>query len=218
MKKNAKDYIQDNGHGSQTVTSLAYWLTPEGLSNPFVAALLRDAIERSSESEFFEAFDGATKDEAREFLAAYELCAMPYWGAEELARAIHAADAGRSENLAFRAVTLSQNVQELAHTFTPKQGIEWAMARGYLFGDHARFVGAAVGRIGHPHNALSHAPTAAPLAVAGAFDEPDKTRATWSLKTSKLRFNGYRWQLHQVLKAAHAAGKPCPTAREVLVA
>lgn len=38
----------------------------------------------------------------------------------------------------------------------------------------------------------------------------------WSIKTSILRAAGYRWSLLQVLKAAHADGKPCPKAREVL--
>jgi hypothetical protein len=168
--KNAKDYIQDNGPGKHTITSLAYWLTPEGLSNPITAAMLRDAIETSPDKEFIEAFDGATKDEARDFLAAYELCAMPYWGADELAKAIHDADNGRDEKQALRAVTLAQNVKELPDTFTPKRGIEWAMDRGYLFGIHARFAGAAIGTYGHPHNPLkSHLkPEAATVVTKGA--------------------------------------------------
>lgn len=47
---------------------------------------------------------------------------------------------------------------------------------------------------------------------------PAQTPATpaWSLITSLARSPGYRWPLYQFLKAAHAAGKPCPKAREVL--
>lgn len=139
--KNAKDYIRDDGPGCSTITSLAYWLTPEGLSNPVTAALLRKSLQTASDDEFREAFDGATKDDARKYLAVYELCAMPYWGADELAKAIHEADAGRDEKMALRAVALAQKAGELADSFTPRQGIEWAMDRGYLFGVHARFVG-----------------------------------------------------------------------------
>ena len=40
----------------------------------------------------------------------------------------------------------------------------------------------------------------------------------WSLKTSNLRYSGYRWPLHQALKAAHIAGRPRPTARDILAA
>ena len=38
----------------------------------------------------------------------------------------------------------------------------------------------------------------------------------WNLKTDLKRAPGYRWALYQVLRAAHNAGKPCPTARDVL--
>ena len=211
--KNATDYIREDGPGRTSITSLAYWLTPEGLSSPITAAMLREAIATSTDNEFIKAFDGATKDEAREYLAAYELCAMPYWGAEELATAIHAADVGRSKELALRAATLAQIANELPDAFTPKQGIEWAMDRGYLFGEHARFVGAAMGTYGHPHNPLSDGPhhaTAPPApVVAGASGE-------WTPITSLARAPGYRWPLYQFIKAAHIAGKPCPKAREFL--
>jgi hypothetical protein len=38
----------------------------------------------------------------------------------------------------------------------------------------------------------------------------------WRLKTNIERAPGYRWPLFQVLKAAHIAGEPCPTPRQVL--
>lgn len=41
--------------------------------------------------------------------------------------------------------------------------------------------------------------------------------SSWSLKTP-ARYPGYRKQLHDVLKAAHAAGEQCPKARDVLEA
>lgn len=226
--KNAKDYIQDNGPGKHTITSLAYWLTPEGLSNPITAAMLRDAIETSPDKEFIEAFDGATKDEARDFLAAYELCAMPYWGVDELAKAIHDADNGRDEKQALRAVTLAQNVKELPNTFTPKQGIEWAMDRGYLFGIHARFAGAAIGTYGHPHNPLSDGPHQAPKAAPVEDASDSLTRdvpatkalpvvlSAWRLIPPPKRMPGYRSQLYQYLQAAHVDAKPCPKAQHVL--
>ncbi len=155
--KNRKDYERNDGNGVVTITSLAALLTPEELS-PITAALVRDVLIDSTDAEFIEAFDGATKSEVREYLDAYELCRMPYWGAEELASAIHAADSGRAEKLVLRAVTLAQKANELPDTFTPKQGVEWAMDRGYLFGYHARLAGAAIGTYGHPHNPLSDGP------------------------------------------------------------
>ena len=156
--KNAKDYIRDDGAGESTVTSLAYWLTPEGLNNPLIAALLRNTINKASDDEFKEAFDGASKNDARKYLAAYELCAMPYWGVDELATAIHDADAGRDEKLALRAVALAQKAGELPDVFKPRQGVEWAMDRGYLFGTHAGFLGASRGSYGHAHNPLNKGP------------------------------------------------------------
>lgn len=155
--KNSKDYIRDDGPGRSTITSLAYLLTPEGL-NPITAAMVCETIQSASDDDFREAFDGATKDKARKILAAYELCAMPYWGADELATAIHDADNGRDEKLALRAVSLAQKVGELPDFFKPRQGVEWAMDRGYLFGIHARFLGASPGSYGHPHNPLNEGP------------------------------------------------------------
>ena len=115
-------------------------------------------MSRYTDPEFIEAFDGATKSEVREYLAAYELCMMPYWGAEELATAIHASDDGRAEAQALRAITLAQKAQELPDFFTPKNGIEWAMDRGYLCGKYARFSGAAIGTYGHPSRPLNDGP------------------------------------------------------------
>jgi hypothetical protein len=104
---------------------LAHCLTVEGL-NCLTASIVRDAIETSTDEEFNQAFDNTTKDEAREYLNAYELCSMPYWGgADELSKVI--ANNGRGEKLALRAVTLAQKIGEIPDVFTPKQGIEWAM-------------------------------------------------------------------------------------------
>jgi hypothetical protein len=153
--KEAKDYITDDGTGRKTITSLAHCLTVEGL-NHITASIVRDAIETSTDEEFNQAFDSTTKDEAREYLNAYELCYMPYWGADELSKAI--ANSGRDEKLALRAVTLAQKVGEIPDVFTPKQGIEWAMDRGYLIGYYAGFVGTKRGTYGHPHNPLSDGP------------------------------------------------------------
>lgn len=156
--KNAKDYIREDGTGRTSVTSLAYWLTPEGLYSSFTAAMLRDLIRTATDAEFEEAFDGATKDEATEFLAVFELCSMPYWGADELSRAIHDAGAGPDEKMVMRAVALAQKAGELPDVFKPQQGIEWAMDRGYLIGIHAAFTGVNPGTYGHPHNQLENGP------------------------------------------------------------
>ena len=184
--KNAKDYERNDGPGRTTITSLAYWLTPEGLSNPIIAKLLRNSIQSATDDEFKEAFDGASKDDARTYLESYELCAMPYWGAEELAKAIHDADNGRDEKLTFRAVTLAQKAGEIQDYFTPKQGIEWAMDRGYLFGSHARFVGAAIGSYGHPHNPLSDGPHSKQAAPATDTATPAAVDAVGALGGMEL--------------------------------
>lgn len=152
--RDANDYVHTDENGQSTITSLAYWLTPDGLNNAIIAALLRDAIETSSDEGFAEAFDSATKDEAREILAAYELCAMPYWGREELATMIHREDIGRDEALALRAVTLAQRAGELPDPFTPKSGVTWAMARGYLVSVHNSFLAVSAGVYGSPHKHL----------------------------------------------------------------
>jgi hypothetical protein len=199
--KDAKDYKRDDGNGVTTITSFAHFLTGEGL-NVFTASLLRDAIETSTDDEFKEAFDDASKDEAREFLYAYQLSFMPYWGADELAKAIHDSDQWRDEKLVLRAVTLAQKAGEIPDVFTPKQGVEWAMDRGYLIRYYAGFVCAAPG-IGHPHNLLSDGPhhkinalaaqappvetVNAPLvSVATEWKELAKTRAREIIKEHKL--------------------------------
>jgi hypothetical protein len=54
--------------------------------------------------------------------------------------------------------------------------------------------------------------TATPAPAAG----PAIAVPSWSPITSLQRASGYRWPLYQFLKAAHAAGKPIPKARDVL--
>ncbi len=148
--KDAKSYVRDDGAGQTTITSLAYLLTPEGI-NPITAELLRRSLERYSDADFSAAFDGATKDKARQFLAAYSLCRMPFWGAQELADAMApATDYAR----ALRSVELAQKAGELQAVFSPLDGVKWAMARGFLIGAHAKFLGIA-GIYGNPHAPLS---------------------------------------------------------------
>ncbi len=55
-------------------------------------------------------------------------------------------------------------------------------------------------------------------AVEPASDGPAllTTVPAWSLINTLVRAPGYRWPLYRFLKDAHAAGKPCPKAREVL--
>lgn len=159
--KNAKDYIEEISPGHQRITSLAYWLTPEGLDNPITAALLRDTLSKVTDEAFKEAFDGATKAEAARYLEQWELCYMGQWGAPELVKAI--AYTGRDEALALRAVTMAQSVGELPEVFSTATGIRWAMARGYLItGNICAWCGVAGGNFGHPHNPL--APANAPAA------------------------------------------------------
>lgn len=151
--KNPKDYIQEISPNVQTVTSLAYWLTAEGLNNALIAAMLKDAIISSNDDDFKEAFDGATKEEATHFLASWELCYMPLWGAPELSKVIVLSDEGRSEALALRAVSMAQSVEELSELFTPAIGIKWAMDRGYLINNSiCTWTGVEGGSYGHPHN------------------------------------------------------------------
>lgn len=54
------------------------------------------------------------------------------------------------------------------------------------------------------------ASAAVPLAVTAGTATP-----AWSLSAPK-RYQGYRRPLYVILKAAHVANRPCPTAREVL--
>jgi len=158
MMKNAKDYIEETSPNTRRITSLAYWLTPEGLDNPIHATLLRESIETATDEDFKEAFDGATKAEAARFLEQWELCYMAQWGAPELAKAIVLSDAGRDEALALRAVSMAQSVKELPETFSPKIGIQWAMARGYLInGGVCAWCGVTPGNYGHPSNPLATA-------------------------------------------------------------
>jgi len=154
-KFEAKDYIRVDGPGQQTITSLAYWLTPEGI-NPITAELVQKAIEEDDDAQFAEAFDGASKDDARAFIEKWEICYMPYWSGEEVARVIAMSGSTRNEATASRAITLAQQAGELAQAFTPRQGVLWAMARGYMLdGDICQLVGAQPGQYGHPHSSLS---------------------------------------------------------------
>lgn len=151
--KNPKDHIKEISLNTQEVTSLAYWLTSEGLNNPIEAAMLRDSINNSSDEEFAVAFDGATKVEATNFLTSWELCYMQLWGAPELLKAIVLSDEGRNKDLTLRAVSLAQSVDELPSVFTPAIGIKWAMDKSYLINRSiCEWVGIEVGTYGHPHN------------------------------------------------------------------
>ncbi|MDO9046454.1 MAG: hypothetical protein Q7U66_01805 [Methylobacter sp.] len=152
--KNAKDYIEVTAPNVQRITSLAYWLTPEGLDDPITAEMLQRAIKMGTDEEFNEAFDGATRAEAAKYLEQWELCYMSYWGAPELVRAITLSST-RNEPLALRAVILAQSMGELPEVFTPTTGIKWAMARGYLIGSICKMVGVQPGNYGHPSNPLS---------------------------------------------------------------
>lgn len=176
--KNAKDYIEETGQNTQRITSLAYWLTPEGLDNPIHAAMLRDAISSATDEEFKEAFDGATKEEAAQYLEQWELCYMSHWAAPELAKVIVLSDAGRNEALALRGVSLAQNAGELSEVFTPAIGIQWAMARGYLIaGNICVWCGVTPGNYGHPSNPLS--PADAPAAKVEAGTDTSQSVADW---------------------------------------
>ena len=176
-KFEAKDYTRVDGPGQQTITSLAHWLTPEGI-NPITAELVQKAIEEDDDAEFAEAFDGASKDDARGFLEKWELCYMPYWSGAEVAFAIKLCG-GRNEALALRAITLAQQAGELPQAFTPRQGVEWAKARGYLIdGDICQLAGAQPGEYGHPHNQLEQrAPVDKPVATAQTISRKNKVQA-----------------------------------------
>jgi len=187
--KNPKDYIQETSPNNQTITSLAYWLTAEGLDNPIYAALLRDAINTSSDEEFAKAFDGATKEEATHFLASWELCYMPLWGAPELSKAIVLSDEGRNEDLALRAILLSQGVGELPDVFTPDIGIKWAMNRGYLIdGSMCTWTGVVSGIFGHPHNQTQSVTGDSPLIQT----EKPQLKGMTKLDIAKA-FDGVYW-------------------------
>lgn len=155
--RNAKDYIKKSEtEGVTTITSLAYWLTPEGLDSPIIAALIRETISNTTDEEFKKMFDGATKSEADHHMKQWELCYMAHWGALELVKAIVLCDTSRDETLALRAINLAQGVEELPEIFPPKTGIEWAMARGYLINRNVCiWCGTNPGTYGHPSNPLS---------------------------------------------------------------
>lgn len=182
--KDAKSYVRDDGAGQTTITSLAYLLTPEGI-DPLTAELLRRSLERYSDADFSAAFDGATKDKARQFLAAYNLCRMPFWGAQELAEAMAPCV---DHTRALRVIELAQKAEELQAEFSPADGVKWAMGRGFLIGAHAKFLDIA-GSYGNPHappsgNALAAEPqqtapatdtaTPAPVVSESASNGPAK--------------------------------------------
>lgn len=152
--RKAKDYVRVDGPGQQTITSLAYWLTPAGI-NPVTAKLAWDDIDSESDADFSEKYDGATKEEAREFLETWELCFMPYWSADEVAHAIEISGGGRDATRVLRSIMLAQQAGELSQAFAPLRGVEWAMARGYLINNViCELVGAKPGEYGHPHNEI----------------------------------------------------------------
>lgn len=196
--KNAKDYIEESSPNTQRITSLAYWLTPEGMDNPIYAALLRKSIATATDEDFKEAFDGATKAEAALHLERWELCYMGQWGAPELAKAIVLSDAGRNEALALRAVSMAQSAKELPEVFTPKEGIQWAMARSYLIGRNiCAWCGVTPGSYGHPSNPLSTADAHAAKVKAGAVATPAP-----AIKTNKLRHNSLDPAIDEAIKQA----------------
>lgn len=156
--KNAKNYIKETSPRTRTITSLAYWLTPEGLQSSLIACFIRELISDATDEEFEEMFDGATKNEAAQYVEQWELCYMARWGTPELVRAIVLCDATRDEALALRAITLAQDAKELPEIFSPNIGIQWAMARGYLInGNICTWCGTNKGIYGHPSNPLSTA-------------------------------------------------------------
>jgi hypothetical protein len=168
--KNASDYIREDGPGQRTITSLAYWLTAEGI-NPLTAKMVQKAIDADTDADFAEAFDGASKDEAREFLAKWELCFTPYWSGGEVAHVIGMSGAGRDPARVLRAITLAQQAGELPQAFTPRRGVEWAKARGYLINrDICELVGAQPGQYGHPHSALVESPPLPQVPSDGASE------------------------------------------------
>lgn len=151
--KDAKDYIKETGEHTSTITSLADWLTPEGLNNPVTASLLRSAIATATDEEFHEAFDGSTKDEASQHLDEWELCYMPRWGHPELVKIIILSDPNRNENLVDRVISIAQSEGELPELFTPTVGIQWALKTFYLInGRVCVWCGLQPGTYGHPHN------------------------------------------------------------------
>lgn len=126
---------------------------PADAPDETLAALLRESIATETDESSKEAFDGATKDEARAHLAQWEPCYMPQWGAPELVKAIVLSDTGRDEALALRAVSMAQSAKELPEAFSPKEGIQWAMARGYLIARNiCAWCGVEPGIYGHPSN------------------------------------------------------------------
>lgn len=192
--KNAKDYIKETSPNTQRITSLAYWLTPEGLDNPITAAMLRETLSNATDEEFSEAFDGATKAEAAMFLEQWEFCFMAHWGAPELAKVIALSDAGRSEALALRAVNMAQGAKELPEVFSPMEGIQWAMGRGYLIGGNiCAWCGVQPGSYGHPSNPLSTADASAAKVQDGAGTSPSCDDKPWLIAATNDPEPDYPW-------------------------
>lgn len=188
--KNARDYEEETSPNTFRINSLAYWLTPEGLNNPIIAELLKDTIESTADEEFKEAFDGATKEEASQYLEQWELCYMAHWGASELARIITLSNEGRNDALAMRAVSLAQSANELPEVFSPTIGIKWAMARGYLITRNiCAWVGVQPGNFGHPSNPLpiNDSPAAKDESIKGIATQPQVNNDNTSniIKTRK---------------------------------
>ena len=74
---------------------------------------------------------------------------------------------------------------------------------------------AAVGSPAKPIATPAVKKPAAPAPVETVEPAPLATAPAWSLK-KPIRFQGYGKPLYDFLKAAHAAGKPCPKGRDLL--
>lgn len=83
------------------------------------------------DKEFKEAFFGVTKKQADKFLKIWELCCLTEWRRKQLAEAINFFDNRNTSNIKIDIKTAQRN-NNLSESFPPRQGIQWALSRGYL--------------------------------------------------------------------------------------
>lgn len=188
--------------------------------NWFLAMLVRKLAKTDDREGFEEAF-GVSPERAEAIVAQWELCAMPYWGGDELASMIATADATRSPKIIARSIELAQKAGEVPESFRPSEGIEWAMARGFAIrSDIAMSVGVQPGSYGNPHSGGWAPSDAKQLPIAAAAPAlpavaVETTVANWAIEKPE-RDDGLAGVLYAALARSRARGEAIPTARDLL--
>ncbi|MGU3628718.1 hypothetical protein [Comamonas sp. C24C] len=160
----------------------------------------------TGEEEFESAFTEAVLNDAL-IDWQYWVQKMPVLTSSQAARLISGLDPQKFEQLGTSTTCLTvERFQWLAGAMgmayaSPREWLQWADSQGLPV--HGNFRTEAMNL---------------PLTTSTPVASPSKEAVQgpgWMLK-SPVRFPGYRKPLYDLLKAAYAAGEPCPKARDVL--